>query len=83
VDWQGAAWTLHKGAPQVLAPRCQAGDPELTAALPDLARRGFRVLAVSGGPTGQEQAIGLIGLVDPISVAVRSSAAGVPVPVLP
>jgi H+-transporting ATPase len=55
---------IVKGFPQVLASMTNGGTNP-TAAVQQLARQGYRVLAVAAGQDGDLQLVGLLGLQDP------------------
>ncbi|MEI9964839.1 MAG: HAD-IC family P-type ATPase [Caulobacteraceae bacterium] len=60
----GAAIDISKGAFAMLATLAQT-LPAAAAAVSDLEAKGYRVLAVTAGPTGQARMAGLIALSDP------------------
>ncbi|TMR35231.1 cation-translocating P-type ATPase, partial [Nonomuraea zeae] len=71
-----------KGAPEVVLARCSPGEQadRLAAAVPELARRGLRVLALAEGDTGDLDAdglrpVGLLALSDEIRVSARQAVA--------
>ncbi|MEO3876006.1 cation-transporting P-type ATPase [Nonomuraea sp. B12E4] len=71
-----------KGAPEVVLARCAPGEEidRLAAAVPELARKGLRVLALAEGDTADLDAIGLrpvglVGLSDEIRPSARQAVA--------
>ncbi|MEV4805729.1 cation-transporting P-type ATPase [Nonomuraea sp. NPDC049421] len=71
-----------KGAPEVVLTRCRPGadTDRLAAAVPELARRGLRVLALAEGDTDDLDAtglrpVGLVGLSDEIRPSARQAVA--------
>jgi Ca2+-transporting ATPase len=86
-DLDGTAWVFVKGAPEKVLPLCQTA-PEVDGAIEQMARRGFRILAMAyrkvSGPATRlaideiEKDLsfaGLIGLMDPPRAGVREAIA--------
>lgn len=63
-DGRGNEQRIVKGAPAAIASIAPLG-PSVTAELDTLARQGYRVLAVAGGPPQQLTLMGLVALSDP------------------
>jgi H+-transporting ATPase len=64
IERNGAPLRVAKGAPRVIA-ALAVGAPDVTAETERLAARGYRVLAVAGGPEGALRLAGLVALEDP------------------
>lgn len=65
-DPQGQEWEVTKGAPTVLAQAASSVPSQFSAALEEMAAKGYRVIAVAEGRVnGPYALLGVIGLEDP------------------
>jgi magnesium-transporting ATPase (P-type) len=85
----GAIRVYVKGAAEVVAPMCAADGTGVLAEAERLARSGYRVLAIAGGPaeageiadpsaaklSGRLSFLGLVGIIDPVRAEVPAAIA--------
>jgi Ca2+-transporting ATPase len=91
-DVEGNVMVFVKGAPERVVPMCRRDDESAPAAwlelADDMARRGFRVLAIAKGRAAAEfrpadvppaprdlEFLGLVGMIDPLRPGVREAVA--------